>query len=276
MDLGVKAKSLHQKSVYSQVNRPDKCTSNLLKTSDKKIINDSIDKSQEIRTYNAFDDATNKYNSAHTEYYNDLRSSYVDENSHFKGYGLEEMVSKYDSFYKEIDESDLSDQDKDIKKFALKDAFTSQAKSFSHYINMSICYESSKFQSANVQTKGNSYINSKEKWDHVDAMYKQQVANSTKFAKLTSMLFSYYAKDDKSKNIFEFLQENGSDTKSIDKFGESLHTANKSSSFYSFDDVSNEEMYSKDKLKETLDFRSGYNEMLDKYDLEKTVIDLSV
>lgn len=63
------------------------------------------------------------YNEKKGMYSTGLQSTYVNEKGEFQGGTLQNVYDKYQTFYDEIENSDLSDKDKEISMYALDDAF---------------------------------------------------------------------------------------------------------------------------------------------------------
>ncbi len=272
MEISSKMDILQNERTYNNVSRVNKGSSGQLVTSDNKI--SSAVKSEDFvpRSVSQYTPEEELYRNTSYEYENSFRDSYVDESDHFKGYGLDDMVAKYEKFYKEIDESDLSDKDKDIKKYALKDAFSISSRMYSSRVNGQILKQSASEQMANIKARGDEYKYSEEKKERKTFFGNQQRAVSKSVDEIRTLIFEYFndANKDKSKSIFDVLSEEGLSTKKLDEFSKNVFNANNNGTSYNFTDVGNVE---KTKLQIGA---QGFQEMIEKYDLKKEPIDLTV
>ncbi len=272
MEISSKMGALQNGRKYNNIGKVNKESSSLLKTSDTKIFSAAKSEGVVPRVVSQYTPEEELYRNASYEYENSFRDSYVDENDHFKGYGIEDMVAKYEKFYKEIDASDSTDKEKDIKKYALKDAFSISSRMYSSQVNGQILKQSATEQMANIKARGDEYKYSEEKKVRKTFFGNQQRAVSKSVDEIKTFMFEYFnnANSDKSKSIFDVLQEKGLSTKKLDEFSKNVFNANNSGTSYNFTDVGNVE-----KIKLEIGAK-GYQEMIEKYDLKKEPIDLTI
>lgn len=267
MNINTKINTMQFKNTISNVSKPNEQTSQSLTISGEEKIDINFGRTDGVEVeLRGISDEEQLYYDSWNEYSDIFRNTYVDGNDHFKGYGIEEMVSKFDEAYKLIDDSDLSDKDKEIKKFALADSFSMHSFTFSNRMNGEILTQSSNEQLAKYKEQGNSYKGSDEQLEDKKYSYALRQANTEIMMKLRSFVLDYYKNTNKENDIFSYLEDNGVSAKKIDEYSKGVSDANKIGTAYDFSKEETFGTYTKDDVKSWIRGSSaGFEEMKDKY-----------
>lgn len=229
------------------------------------------------------------YEEKRYDYNIEFESTYLDKDRHFVGGNLEKMYDKYETLYKELSESDLTDKEKEISMLALDNSFKKNTMNYSMGITTKMMIiEFKAYKSDETLNKNNENIGS---FESRKAYYSnQRSAVNSSIMKLSEKVMDYF-KNDMSKqglSLNGFLnQSTGNGSKDIDNMTlnqiksfenhldnqEKLDTIGSDVYLNYFDGGSSDMNYHtdenyKNKTKEWIMGFTGYQSVIEKYDLK--------